>query len=571
MRRLLESGLLILLGAAAAMGQDPPRIYTQPVIPAREVLDRLNLTVHWQAAIPAEGRKDGLLSVQFSGKHLFVQTRSGLVTMLNAESGRAIWRTRVGIPYASTLPVAFNSHSVYVINNASLYSMDRATGIPVWQYRLPAAAAAPLVVDDTQLFLAGVNTRLYAFQLPDRNDALFMSTNASPPVPGSTDAPSKPAYVPSAIEEKYKIPTGKSDSLLRGYSPQDETGPGPVLEWEMPTGERIDLRPLLTPDTILVPGYNGVAVAYVRLNIGNLGGSMRYRFQTDGDLLAEPGQFGETAYIGSKDTFLYALDIPSQRMEWRYTAGSAITQQPIALENEVYVVGEKTGLARLNRATGEALWRVPRGSQLVPAQAEAQRFLAANAKFVYALDRIGRMLVLDRARGTILSYLDARDWVVPISNALTDRVYLGAHNGLIVCLRDRDRDYLLPYRHRKMDLKEAEAGKTLTERVRDLDEKLKLPISEMGGEAKKFKDFLDEFAKKYGLKISFSDATFIKEGLAPISDKPVQMPKVDMIPLRDVFKQILNDLKATYDIAGDIIFVLPNKGKPAEGMGNPGG
>ena len=41
-----------------------------------------------------------------------------------------------------------------------------------------------------------------------------------------------------------------------------------------------------------------------------------------------------------------------------------------------------------------------------------------------------------------------RDFVYPVPNEITDRLYLAAHNGLIVCLHDRD--YATPLRHRKI-------------------------------------------------------------------------------------------------------------------------
>jgi hypothetical protein len=49
------------------------------------------------------------------------------------------------------------------------------------------------------------------------------------------------------------------------------------------------------------------------------------------------------------------------------------------------------------------------------------------------------LLVLDRSRGTQLAAYDAaRDFVVPIINDMTDRIYLASNDGLFTCLHDRD-------------------------------------------------------------------------------------------------------------------------------------
>ena len=80
-----------------------------------------------------------------------------------------------------------------------------------------------------------------------------------------------------------------------------------------------------------------------------------------------------------------------------------------------------------------------RGGDDVWLNPDADRVLAVNPKYVYAVDRTGALLLLDRERGrTLWRYVATRDYPVPITNELTDRVYLGAHNGLIVCLRDRE-------------------------------------------------------------------------------------------------------------------------------------
>jgi hypothetical protein len=95
----------------------------------------------------------------------------------------------------------------------------------------------------------------------------------------------------------------------------------------------------------------------------------------------------------------------------------------------VYVSAERAGLYRLDRETGDTIWR----------NSDAERFVGVNNKYVYAADPSGRLLIMDLARGNVLSSLDAtRDFVVPISNGLTDRVFLASNDGLLVCLHDRD-------------------------------------------------------------------------------------------------------------------------------------
>ncbi len=97
----------------------------------------------------------------------------------------------------------------------------------------------------------------------------------------------------------------------------------------------------------------------------------------------------------------------------------------------MYQAIDRSGLYRLRRTDGEEAWL----------NRDAARFLASNMKFVYAADPQNRLLVIDRERGTTLSTYDGtRDFVFPVHNEWTDRLYLAANNGLIVCLHDRGND-----------------------------------------------------------------------------------------------------------------------------------
>src|ERR1051325_6267762 len=87
--------LVLVLPTLALAQPDPIRVYTTPAPLSRDALYRLNLTQAWRVKIPTDGRRDGLFSVQIiPGKdpakdnpQLVVQTLSGTVTLLDAETG----------------------------------------------------------------------------------------------------------------------------------------------------------------------------------------------------------------------------------------------------------------------------------------------------------------------------------------------------------------------------------------------------------------------------------------------------------------------------------------------------
>jgi hypothetical protein len=212
-------------------------------------------------------------------------------------------------------------------------------------------------------------------------------------------------------------------------------GPQPEIAWQylFELGQP-SLTPRQTEDSLVFTTRGG----YI-FTLGKDAGEELFRFKASAPIAAPMGQAGDIAYIGSDDFSLYALNIPAGRFAWRFVTGSAIQQRPAATDDNVYVVADRRGLYCLDRATGKEVWR----------STGARRFLAVNRKFVYAFDEFNRLLVLDRNRGTRLGRLDTRAYVYHISNDLTDRVFLAAHNGLLVCLHDLDQK--TPLANRKFE------------------------------------------------------------------------------------------------------------------------
>jgi outer membrane protein assembly factor BamB len=526
MRMLLATGLILAV-AAGATAQDRSTLFSNPVPPAREALDRLNLQQAWLTAVDIDGRRDGLLSIQPSGTNLLVQTRSGLTALLDGETGRLLWQVRLGEPYRTLLPPAINSYAVLTFNNGVVYGLERASGKLLWEYPLPADLSAPIVIDEERAFICTQGGRISVYRLP-RPDL-----EGTPP-PGST------------------IPESKQ--------------PRPLLLWRTDTLHPTDLAPLVGGDLVLLPSRNGRASAFVRDPAYGVTLAPAFRFNADAGFNTTVGGYGDVAYIGSQDSNLYAVSMtPSGRLIWRFSGGTPITRRPIALEKDVYVVSEGNGMARIDRATGIPVWRVPRGNQILPNNPAADRFLAANPKFLYVADHAGNLLVLSRERGNVLSTLETRDWVFPVPNEYNDRLYLAANNGLILCLHDRD--FPTPFVHRKLDTSGNDLSKLPYDRIvhDDIEDQLKKDyISPMGRpEAMPLRQFLEELSKQYNLRILFREPVFEAEGKLELINRVIRTRDFNGKRVRDVLKDALKQADCDYFVL-DRILIFPAKPKPPE-------
>jgi outer membrane protein assembly factor BamB len=549
---------LVAAGLTALVEAQIPRsdIYTTPLPPPREVLDRLNLQMSWAQYVPMDGRRDGLATIQMRGTDVYVQTRSGLIALLDADTGVVRWRNRVGIPYRVTHGLAFNSREVYAVNNTYLYALDRRTGGVRWQYRLREGIAAPPIADERFIFIPTQTGRFTAFLLPQ------LDLEVAPPeglIPGVNIASTQPAKRESEEERYQRIvsvrgdprrSTGSVSSLTsaREASAEELGGAMPVRVWEEVASLRLEFPPLYTRDRLLLPTPGGVVLALAKIPKESGIAAEIYRFSTDSPIVVPAGGYEDMAYIGAQDANLYALEVSNGHLLWRFTTGTPIIRQPAVTDQDVYVVAQRNGLIRVDRATGQPMWRIPLNGQFVESNAAADRFLAVNPKYVYAADRSGRLLILDRRRGIQLSNYDVHDFVFPITNEVTDRLYLAANNGLIVCLHDRD--YPAPVRHRK---REEDADNPVRLRLAD-------PVTMQGIPKIKLRELLDKWSRDYPvLKFRINEDAFQKAMAESPAAKEVKLLPVDGKPLGDVLQSVLDQVKGVYQVIDDIVWILPDE------------
>src|SRR5205823_13674985 len=121
MNKLIAVALL-LLAPAAALAQNPNRVYTSPGVPSREALDRLNLKMAWRAYLPTDQRRDGIYSVQLIDDQVVVQTRSGSIVSMNALDGVTQWRASFDVPYRVNNVLGYNSKLVFATRAATMYA-----------------------------------------------------------------------------------------------------------------------------------------------------------------------------------------------------------------------------------------------------------------------------------------------------------------------------------------------------------------------------------------------------------------------------------------------------------------
>ena len=226
----------------------------------------------------------------------------------------------------------------------------------------------------------------------------------------------------------------------------------PPLRWEYGLSSRI-LYPLqLTPTRVwaLAVGDTGGSLA-VAFNKSRERGEVTIEAQEilKSPAAAPPAAAGLTHYIPLGNGTLISVDATSGNVaggltvKWRAAVGGINNHTPFVTKKLVYASGNDSGVACVDRESGDVVWQSTNA---------VDRIVAANEEFVYLRDHRGRLLIYDAKRATLagrklsnpLGSADMDGFDVPVVNTASDRVYLAADTGLIVCLRDAAPKYLKP-------------------------------------------------------------------------------------------------------------------------------
>lgn len=406
--RVAASSLLgLTLGILAVHAQLP--VLSQPSLPQPGVLEKMGLRQRWATVVPVDGRRDRIEYAQVFGTQVLVQNSSGLVTALDGETGKKQWTITLGQPYRSQhLPAAANRHTFCILSGVTVYGIDRLSGLVAWSLDSPGIPSAPIGMDESRFYLATTDGEVYAYVLPLSARAFeeqFGGTEKGTGDYRSVD----PVANPSSIRSPFKL-------------------------WDFQTNYQVVQAPVPLSTHVVFANKAGVLYSFQR-DINRLAD----RFYSRAPITAPISHLGEDIYVASQDYTVYNFEVSVGRFgpRWQTTIHSRILEKPIVVGSELYVVGLDQGLFCLDRFDGSIKWR----------QRDAAQFLAASKRLVFAADRFGNTLCLDRAKGRVLHSWNTREWGHRVVNEDTDRLYLVNHDGLVICLHDRDREYAQPYFH----------------------------------------------------------------------------------------------------------------------------
>jgi len=114
----------------------------------------------------------------------------------------------------------------------------------------------------------------------------------------------------------------------------------------------------------------------------------RWKFATGGPVRTSPAVAGGTAFFGSNDGFLYAVELETGEQVWRYETAAELRSSPAVVDGVVFAGAKDGDVIALDAATGDLRWRFPTAQGIVaaPTVSDGVVYASTNDQIMYAID-----------------------------------------------------------------------------------------------------------------------------------------------------------------------------------------
>jgi outer membrane protein assembly factor BamB len=189
--------------------------------------------------------------------------------------------------------------------------------------------------------------------------------------------------------------------------------------WKRSTGGPVPSTPAVANGTVFVGSYDG---KFYSLNAQT--GAVRWKFKTEGErrfeakgihglepknqtiadqydvFLSSPVVVQDSVYFGSGDGHLYALDIESGNLKWKFKTGDVVHASPAYADGVLYLGSWDSFFYAVEAATGKEKWRFHGGEDpLIHNQVGFQSSAAVAEGVVYVGCRDSNLYALEAATG----------------------------------------------------------------------------------------------------------------------------------------------------------------------------
>jgi len=189
-------------------------------------------------------------------------------------------------------------------------------------------------------------------------------------------------YKPASMDTP-SLSGWKFRSDLKGSGVYEDGGsrPGKDRVWMFKTGGAVVSSPVVVENVVYVGSDDTFLYA-----LDASDGHEIWKFQTDGAVTSSPAIVNNCVFFGSTDNRLYSLDATNGKEKWRVQTGGIISSSPTVVDNVVYIGSDDNNLYAFDVLDGHEIWRHAIPGSTSPVIADGIVFLGSIDGMVYALN-----------------------------------------------------------------------------------------------------------------------------------------------------------------------------------------
>jgi outer membrane protein assembly factor BamB len=292
----------------------------------------------------------------------YVSNVDGVLRALSIESGKILWKRRIGTR-AATSPAIDPERGVLVVTTMSpgyVNALSMKTGHVRWRFYTGRAEPSPVVRDGVAYF-AAANGNVYALDLDTRRPRWVFH--------GGVKITSSPALVGDRLYV--------GDYAGRVFALNVRTG---ARLWTGSAGSRVYGTVAVAGGRVFAPSvFSGLSALSAR------SGRLLWRIPTGAYLYSSPAAYKGRVYFGSYTGRVYCASGRSGRILWSGSAGGAVSGAVQVVSGVVYAASFGSRITAWNWRTGKPLWTFPRG-RYVPVSGAGDRLLLHGRTSVWAVE-----------------------------------------------------------------------------------------------------------------------------------------------------------------------------------------
>lgn len=151
-----------------------------------------------------------------------------------------------------------------------------------------------------------------------------------------------------------------------------------------------------------------------------------WQFDVPGAIAGPVVRSGDSFFFASKDTCVYrvdAMEAGGVSMAWRYQTEAILDREPRVTAAVVYQYALGRGVTAVARRSGQALWTLADGVEL----------LAEAGNKAYVFTKLNTLVVMDNVSGRQICWVNCAGVAYCAANTTDARIYLAGRDGRVLC------------------------------------------------------------------------------------------------------------------------------------------